>query len=87
MAPELLSGDAYNIKADVYTFAVVLWEILSGVKPYIYCNRMRVLIQHVVRENGRPMIDEKWPSHIRGMLESSFYSEIEKRPVSAPIYD
>ena len=29
MAAEALSGKPYNLKADVYTFGVVLWELLS----------------------------------------------------------
>ena len=34
MAPEVLENKAYNLKADVYTFSLVVWAILTLEKPY-----------------------------------------------------
>jgi serine/threonine protein kinase len=34
MAPEILRGEKYEEAADVYSFGVILWEILSGEIPY-----------------------------------------------------
>jgi len=82
MAPECLSGKPYNMKADVFAFSMVFWEILSGQTPHMFVRRKHQLISYVVEENGRPDIDESWPGPIRGMLESSFDSEIVNRPVS-----
>ena len=82
MAPECQSNRAYNLKADVYSFSIILWEILTAKTPYLFVRRRNQLINYVVEENGRPDIEESWPSSIQGMLESSFDSEIEKRPVS-----
>ena len=82
MAPELLSEDSYNLKADVYTFALVLWECLTGQAPYAFVRRRDQLIYHVVHEGGRPEIDESWPSPIQNMLESSFDGNMNLRPVS-----
>ena len=82
MAPECLSDKDYNLKADVYSFSIILWEILTARTPYAFVRRRHQLINYVVEENGRPDIDESWPTSIQGMLESSFDSEIDKRPVS-----
>lgn len=82
MAPECLSEEPYNMKADVYTFAVILWEIQTGGTPYGIVKGRSHLTRRIVEENVRPPIDEGWPSPIKGMLESSFDSEIDKRPVS-----
>lgn len=47
MAPEVLSSKTtYNLKADVYTFGVVLWEVLSLEKPYAFIRSMDTLIEH-----------------------------------------
>ena len=80
MAPELLTGDEYNLKADVYSFGIVLWQMFSCQTPYNFCTNQKQLINFVVEENGRPGIDEKWPRFIQGMLETSFASRSELRP-------
>ena len=33
MAPECLNHEPYNLKADVYSFAIILWEMLAGQTP------------------------------------------------------
>jgi len=83
MAPECLSGETYNMKADVYSFAIVLWEILAGQTPYAFVRRMHQLTNFVVEENGRPDIHESWPKDVRCMLECSFDADMENRPVSS----
>ncbi len=35
MAPEVLRGETYTAKADIYSYGVVLWEILTGKVPVI----------------------------------------------------
>ena len=83
MAPECLDNKPYNLKADVYSFSIILWEILSESIPFGFVKRRRTLIQQVVHENARPIIDKRrWPASIVGMLESSFEAEIGLRPVS-----
>lgn len=34
MAPEVLDGHPYTTSADVFSFAITLWEIFSPVAPY-----------------------------------------------------
>ena len=80
MAPEILSGRPYNIKADVYSFAIVLWEILSGQTPFGFVRERRHLVNFVVNENGRPEIPDGFPDSIKSMLTNSFDSNIPTRP-------
>lgn len=80
MAPELLSGKKYNLKADVYSFAIILWQMLAEQTPYAFVRSRRQLDYHVVHEHGRPDIDDVWPDRIKGMLESSFSANFLMRP-------
>eukprot|EP00581_Thalassiosira_minuscula_P009912 CAMPEP_0183709326 /NCGR_PEP_ID=MMETSP0737-20130205/5388_1 /TAXON_ID=385413 /ORGANISM="Thalassiosira miniscula, Strain CCMP1093" /LENGTH=460 /DNA_ID=CAMNT_0025937399 /DNA_START=260 /DNA_END=1642 /DNA_ORIENTATION=+ len=86
-APECISGDEYNMKADVYTFGLVLWEMLTGEPPYLHVKSREQLFCHVVYDGGRPKIDKSWPSSIKNMLESSFDANVQKRPKMELFYD
>jgi len=48
MSPECLTlGESYNMKADIYSFAIILWEILSASRSYAFVKSREQLIQHV----------------------------------------
>mmetsp|Transcript_8189 Transcript_8189/g.12340 ORF Transcript_8189/g.12340 Transcript_8189/m.12340 type:complete len:182 (+) Transcript_8189:217-762(+) len=87
MAPECLSGEAYNLKVDVYSFAIVLWEILAGQIPYAFVRKMHQLTDFVVDEDGRPDIHESWPKDVKRMLESSFDADMDNRPDMESAYN
>ncbi|KAL7492312.1 hypothetical protein ACHAWT_004944 [Skeletonema menzelii] len=87
MAPECLALESYNLKADIYSFAIIFWEMLSASQPYSFVKSREQLIRHVVQKDGRPQIDEKWPEKIKGMLESSFDKDIILRPKASLFYD
>lgn len=63
MAPELLKSEPYDERVDVYSFGIVLWEILTRERPFGDMNKF--LIASNVIEGHRPTI----PPHMR-MLES-----------------
>jgi len=87
MAPECLRDDEYNLKADVYSFSLIVWEMLAGETPYGFVRSREQLYRHVVEEFGRPLIDIGWPAGIRDMLESCFDADIDKRLKIKECYD
>ena len=75
----------YHLFSSLYivqhaSSSIILWEILSNQTAYSHIKRRRQLIREVVDEHARPIIDEKWPERIVGMLESSFDRCITTRP-------
>ena len=42
MAPEVISGTTYTGKADVYSFAIIMWEVLTRETPYAGMNPVQV---------------------------------------------
>ncbi|CAI5452607.1 unnamed protein product [Caenorhabditis angaria] len=43
MAPEVLQEKKYSKKVDVYSFGMVLWEMLTGHTPFSKCNLHRII--------------------------------------------
>ncbi len=55
MAPEVIQGTDYSIKADVFSFAIVMWEVLVRLPVYHGIAPM-TLAYKVVNEGLRPAI-------------------------------
>ena len=53
MAPECLALEQYNLKADIYSFSIILWAILSASRPYSFVKSRKQLVQHVGKNIGR----------------------------------
>lgn len=81
MAPELLSGKSNMVteKIDVYSFGIVMWELLTGDEPYadLHCAS---IIGGIVNNSLRPEIptwcDPEWKS----LMESCWASDPAERP-------
>ena len=52
MAPEIMESSSYNEKADIYSFAMVLWEMVTGDTPF-EGNEIPYIINFVLREQKR----------------------------------
>ena len=53
LAPEILSCKPYTEKVDVYSFAVILWEMLVRLKPYAELEFMWEIQEMVLRGEVR----------------------------------
>ncbi|PSS04296.1 Serine/threonine-protein kinase [Actinidia chinensis var. chinensis] len=81
MAPELLSGKSNMVteKIDVYSFGIVMWELLTGDEPYadMHCAS---IIGGIVNNTLRPKIptwcDPEWKS----LMGSCWSSDPSERP-------
>lgn len=79
MSPECILGKTYNLKADVYTWALVYWQMLALDKPYGALHNN--LHKKVVCERGvRPQMDMQWPARIQELLQRSWSQHIDERP-------
>ncbi|WP_246161058.1 protein kinase domain-containing protein [Nesterenkonia halophila] len=47
ISPELLSGEGADERADIYAVGILLYEMLTGVQPYVGESPVRVAFQHV----------------------------------------
>ena len=79
MAPEVFRCEPYGTKADVYSFAHLLWEILSLQVPYAHCEKKEYKAL-VVQKGVRPRIDRSWPIEIQELLEAAWDPDMDERP-------
>ncbi len=55
MAPEVMQGEAYNEKVDVYGFGMVLWELLTNELPFAGLNDMALLTAVAFKKTRPPL--------------------------------
>jgi hypothetical protein len=58
MAPEMLEDNEFSEKADVYSFAVTVWEVLTGERPFAGLKPAQVIMK-VCMKGHRPPVPEK----------------------------
>ncbi|XP_022740903.1 serine/threonine-protein kinase HT1-like [Durio zibethinus] len=85
MAPELYSRDPlpigakkhYDHKVDVYSFSIVLWELLTNKAPFK--GRDNVTVAYAATNNERPSV-ESLPRDIVSLLQSCWAEDPKIRP-------
>eukprot|EP00984_Skeletonema_dohrnii_P020580 scaffold10051_cov94-Skeletonema_dohrnii-CCMP3373.AAC.4 len=81
-SPEVLFHQPYNLKADVYSFCVVLWEIMCLKKPFAKYNQRKDLERAFSRLDSKPLsINRRWPQPIQDILKSGLSRDLWARPV------
>ncbi|XP_022720465.1 serine/threonine-protein kinase HT1-like [Durio zibethinus] len=79
MAPEMIKKKPYGRKVDVYSFGLILWEMLAGTIPYEDMNPIQAAFA-VVNKNLRPVIPGDCPSAMRALIEQCWSLHPDKRP-------
>ena len=69
----------YSEKVDVYSFGVLLWQMITLQQPYAYANN-NVVIGRVVLNGERPTISSDFPKHLKDLLSQCWNKDAENRP-------
>jgi serine/threonine protein kinase len=78
MAPEVALHEPYNFTADVYSFGILLWQILSLLTPFDKFT-IEMHSDFVVKKGGRPTIDKKWPISWGILLQMCWAQSLKER--------
>lgn len=76
---QVLNGNPYNRKCDVYSFGICLWEIYCCDMPYPDLSFSEVT-SAVVRQNLRPEIPRCCPSSLANVMKRCWDANPDKRP-------
>jgi len=79
MSPEVYLGQYYNVKADVYSWAIVLHAMITLQRPFeMYNADMHKMM--VCEEGIRPTIYKEWPQPIQQLLSRGWAAQSSHRP-------
>jgi len=81
MAPEVLCNEAYAEPADVFSFGIILWEMLTKECPYDGMTPIQCALS-VLNGNKRPEIPDWCPQSLRALIKNC----VEKDPHSRPTF-
>src|SRR6202451_4664198 len=95
-SPELIRGDPITAKSDIYSLGVVLFELLTGDRPYrLNAGASRAILEHaiaaaevrkpstqIVQEAGgaRGVTHEQLTRQLRGDIDRIVLKSLEKEP-------
>ncbi|KAK8839443.1 hypothetical protein M9Y10_031797 [Tritrichomonas musculus] len=86
MSPEILTDENYSKAGDVYAFAFIVFELMSGFVPL---GKMTVfqLIKKIVNQGYRPNISEDIPDAYKKLIESCWSEKADDRPTFSDIVE
>ncbi|XP_047049939.1 serine/threonine-protein kinase STY46-like [Lolium rigidum] len=79
MAPEVIEHKPYDHKADVFSFGILMWELLTGKIPYEYLTPLQAAVG-VVQKGLRPTIPKNAHAKLAELLQKCWQEDPAQRP-------
>lgn len=91
MAPEVITGNNYNGKADVYSFGILMFEVITDQAPYPNLPKKNLNMfefgQKVVYENLRPTFSFEIKPSLKKLIERCWSKDPNERPTFEEIFN
>lgn len=91
MAPEVIQGTNYNGKADVYSFSIIMYEILTDTIPFpLFQNQEITLFQFnskIVNEKYRPEFTSPIKESLKKLIIQCWSADPKDRPTFEEIFN
>lgn len=82
MAPEVAASAPYNHKAEIFSFATVVWEMAALKKPFLEYSFIggETLFVKQLKAGAKPQVRKHWDGRLQSLLLRCWSLEHEKRP-------
>lgn len=79
MAPEVIRHEAYSHQADVYSFSLVVWQLITHEEPFAKNSQLEAA-QLVAMHESRPLFPEGTPKEIEEIISRGWSADPSVRP-------
>ncbi|XP_020589176.1 serine/threonine-protein kinase STY46-like [Phalaenopsis equestris] len=86
MAPEVIEHKPYDHKADVFSFGIMMWELLAGKLPYESLTPLQAAVG-VLKTGLRPIIPKNTHPKLTLLIEKCWQKDPALRPDFSEILD
>ena len=91
MSPEVAASKPYNDRADIYSFGIIAYEVLTGVAPFGSMDRAKFM-KRVVEARERPGLGQddygrtvRAPQRAKALIARCWHWDLTKRPSASEL--
>ena len=84
MAPEVARNDAINKQCDVFSFSLIVWEMMEQKIPYGDAPS-DIMASVAIMSGERPPISATWPDYLSSLVQASWAPAPNDRPTFSDI--
>lgn len=80
MSPEIIESSKYTPACDVYAFSIIVYQLITKLKPYPNIRTEYNLMNAVTKNRMRPVMPDSIPGVYKKMIEKCWEQSPELRP-------
>ncbi|KAG9300659.1 hypothetical protein G9A89_023457 [Geosiphon pyriformis] len=84
--PEVLRGEKFTTAGDIYSFAMILWELATGKPPFHDYSHDQILIMAILNGQRPKITSPIIPPSIAKLIEKCWDPNPENRPTTREVY-
>ncbi len=85
LSPEQARGQRATAASDVYAFGIMLYEVITGERPFTSDTQLGYLYQHAEVDPPRPVVRGRYPAALAGLALACLAKDPAERPAMTEV--